>query len=239
MKTITIMISIGFVLTIQDVSAQDSGFLLIGPDFGINRSWRSYEHPVSEFKTNSSNGFEGGLNVFHKSKRSFGFLARLGYLEARSAITAYDYSSASTIDISEASKWLTAGAAALFFPLPENRTLVFLGAGLDVAYLDRADVSLRITRKNPDEESEITRNLEDSRTKSNCFLKVVSGITIHQFDKHRIVLTTSYSRMLKKYTKNSTGELIGVNPLAQYITPNAVKNDYSINTFTIKLMVAL
>lgn len=226
-----------FVLEIQTVPAQDSSFFLIGPSFGINRSWRSYDQPISAFKTDPSNGFEGGLNVFHKSKGKFGFLGALGYLQTESSITAYDYFSSTTIETSEATKWLTIEGTALFFPLPKSRSLPFFGTGLSVVFLDRADASIRITRTNDETKTKI--NLEDFRNENNYQLKLMAGITIHQFDKHRIVLLATCAKTLRAYSKNSTGESIGVNPLAPLIFPASIGNDFAINTFTVKLMMAL
>lgn len=224
-------------LEIQTAPAQDSSFFLIGPSFGINRSWRSYDQPISAFATNASNGFEGGLNLFHKSKGKFGFAGAIGYLQTESSITGYDYFSPTTIEIREASKWITVGATALFFPLPRSRSLPFFGTGLSVVFLDRADASIRITRTNDEANTKI--NLEDFRNKNNYQLKVMAGSTIHQFDKHRIVLLATYSKTLRAYSKNSTEESIGINPLAQFIFPDSIGNDFAINTFTVKLMMAL
>lgn len=107
--------------------------------------------------------------------------------------------------------------------------LPFFGTGIQIAYLNSSDASLKITYVNSDEEFRLKTDLEDLRTNKNYFFKLVGGITINQFDKHRIVLLVTYSKML--------GRLAEERP--PRFPPQYLVADYGLNCVTVKLMMAL
>lgn len=213
---------------INKALAQSSKFLLFGPSLGTNKSWPTYDWALpTAFHTNSGRGFEGGLNVFYKSKGKFGLLGDISFLQTKSSITVYDF--LEQTEAKETSKWLTAGTNMIFFPWPKTKKLFFFGAGIKIAYLHSSNARLKITYPNTNEEYHLKTDLDDLRTNQNLFCELVSGITIHRFDKHRIVLLATYSKML--------GQLAEETP--PRFPPQYLVTDYSINCLTLKLMVAM
>lgn len=207
---------------------EDSKFILVGPSFGINKSWRTYERPTTTFDTNPLAGFEGGLNIFFKSKHKFGFLGNLKFIKTRSSITSKDVSMSTTIN--ESADWLSGGGQLIYFPFPRSASLPFFGFGIQVYHMQRSNAALTAERVGrPDEVYKIQTNLDELRTDTNYSLEACAGLTINKFDKHRIVLLVTYSKTL--------GQLVPTN--YEGFPPDYLVTDYSINTMTVKLMMAL
>jgi hypothetical protein len=223
------LITVLVIFGITNGWSQDSTFFKIGASGGINKSWRKYDSGTPGYQNYSGTGFEAGLNIFHKSKRFVGFLADLSFLQTRSSMKSPDLSYST--DIEEISKWVTASGNVIVFPFPRTRKLLFIGTGLQFAHLLTSSGTLKITRHgNPDPDYLLPMKLDSERNHWNYFFDLVTGITLHQFNHHRILLLLTYSKMLGQFSVEKAAPLYP----ADYLF-----SDYAINIFTLKLMVAL
>ena len=70
----------------------------------------------------------------------------------------------------------------------------------------------------------------------NYFLKIVGGITIDQFDKHRIVLLVTYSRTVGPLTQNPAKS----QDLTIFVEEHVLRYSFrNVNSLSIKLKMAL
>lgn len=205
--------------------SQDTTILLFGPSFGTNKSWRTYDISPTTNQMKSKVGLEAGLDVFYKAKGKFGLSGDLTFLKTESTVTSYEFFQ--EVEVNETSKWLTAGTNILFFPLPNSGMLPFLGTGIQLAYLNSSDASLKFTIY-PDQEFNLKTELDGLRTDWNYFFRVVGGITVRKIKKHRVIILVTYSKMLGPFSEENS-----------FYSPPYLIYDYSINSVTLKLTVTL